>query len=433
MSNIPELTHNNFDLSKFYHIQIGFYISKFILKNYGGTAAIVLGALMNQYERWYELQKLRPDGSFYCTIPSLESLTGIKEDAQRDALKKLSSVNLLECKNKGCPRVRYIRFNPNALVALFDYDKKFEEKVKDCILPEEVEIHKPTELELEDMLMKEHWQRIMKNIQEQKESEENQLEETTEPEDNNLGTENKRLSNGFEHSSAPGISGPNNNLYVKNNNQNKNHKYILNQPSSVESSLSSKIFSKPSSQEYTKLRQVDPPAEENVSSTKNKLMQNQKPADSISNIIGDKMSDINNEEAKQKQKIKEVKQMEKAIKTRITKSQRRINYALDIAKQRTQDKQLIDSLHTYLQIMDERPDRQIPGGLQWNKLLDKLFGFNVSNEQMIKIINTSCEAGYASFYLPNNYKQSNNRPGLHVENAYSEVDKSDHELSEDQF
>lgn len=82
----------------------------------GVEEAIMLGEIASEYDYWLNHDGLTPDGFFYSTIQNVSEKTGLSEHKQREAVKTLQKLGLLECKVKGIPATRHFKLNDEAIV-----------------------------------------------------------------------------------------------------------------------------------------------------------------------------------------------------------------------------------------------------------------------------------------------------------------------------
>lgn len=83
-------------------------VNKALMKNLGLVAAAIYTELVRDYLYYEKKGELTADGEFFCTEKTIEKEMGLKDDAQKRALRKLEDLGLIEVKLKGIPRKRYI-------------------------------------------------------------------------------------------------------------------------------------------------------------------------------------------------------------------------------------------------------------------------------------------------------------------------------------
>ena len=93
-----------------------FAFHKDLAKKLGLDEAIILGALINRYQYYFEHGKLDEEGMFYCTVETLENDTTLSDYKQRKALTNLQDGNFINIKLKGLPAKRYIEINADKII-----------------------------------------------------------------------------------------------------------------------------------------------------------------------------------------------------------------------------------------------------------------------------------------------------------------------------
>lgn len=109
-------------------LTVGNYImvNKTLIKQIGLVEAVILGELCGEYEHWRKEDKLE-DNMFYSTIENIEENTGLSEYKQRNAIKNLEKLGIIESEIKGVPAKKYFRINENQLL---NYLEPSPEKIK---------------------------------------------------------------------------------------------------------------------------------------------------------------------------------------------------------------------------------------------------------------------------------------------------------------
>lgn len=89
----------------------GFIVmNKYLLKELGINATIMLGELASEYEYWKERGELEND-YFYSTAENIENNTTLKRTKQEQAIKTLLDLDLIDIQVKGVPAKRYFKIN----------------------------------------------------------------------------------------------------------------------------------------------------------------------------------------------------------------------------------------------------------------------------------------------------------------------------------
>lgn len=83
----------------------------------GVTESIMLGKLLNLRSYWEKHGGLNEHGEFFTTVPQMEEYTGIKEKAQRAAMKKLEAKGIIKVTARGLPAKRYFYISMEGLQA----------------------------------------------------------------------------------------------------------------------------------------------------------------------------------------------------------------------------------------------------------------------------------------------------------------------------
>lgn len=109
-------------------------LNKYVMKALGLHEAILLGELCSEYIYWYKEEKLQ-DGFFYSTRENIEKETTLSPFQQRQALKKLTEIGLVEILERDMPKKTYYKVNEEKVYKfLLEIDlnftdvKKFDDK-----------------------------------------------------------------------------------------------------------------------------------------------------------------------------------------------------------------------------------------------------------------------------------------------------------------
>lgn len=109
--------------------------NKELIKKLGLEEAVLFGELASEFNYWATLNKLE-NGYFYSTVENVEEKTTLSAHKQRNALKKLQEIGIVDVKRKGIPAKRFITINQEQLIEILDLqlsknlttrDKKNEE------------------------------------------------------------------------------------------------------------------------------------------------------------------------------------------------------------------------------------------------------------------------------------------------------------------
>ena len=109
-------------------------LNKYVMKALGLHEAILLGELCSEYIYWYKEEKLQ-DGFFYSTRENIEKETTLSPFQQRQALKKITEIGLVEILERDMPKKTYYKVNEEKVYKfLLETDlnftdvKKFDDK-----------------------------------------------------------------------------------------------------------------------------------------------------------------------------------------------------------------------------------------------------------------------------------------------------------------
>lgn len=127
-------------------------LNKYVMKALGLHEAILLGELCSEYIYWYKEEKLQ-DGFFYSTRENIEKETTLSPFQQRQALKKLTEMGLVEILEKDMPKKTYYKVDEEKVYRfLLETDlnltevKKFNDKTSNNLTSSDEKIkHKEVE------------------------------------------------------------------------------------------------------------------------------------------------------------------------------------------------------------------------------------------------------------------------------------------------
>ena len=127
-------------------------LNKYVMKALGLHEAILLGELCSGYIYWYKGEKLQ-DGFFYSTRENIERETTLSPFQQRQALKKLTEMGLVEILEKDMPKKTYYKVDEEKVYKfLLETDlnltevKKFNDKTSNNLTSSDEKIkHKEVE------------------------------------------------------------------------------------------------------------------------------------------------------------------------------------------------------------------------------------------------------------------------------------------------
>lgn len=127
-------------------------LNKYVMKALGLHEAILLGELCSEYIYWYKEEKLQ-DGFFYSTRENIERETTLSPFQQRQALKKLTEMGLVEILEKDMPKKTYYKVDEEKVYRfLLETDlnltevKKFNDKTSNNLTSSDEKIkHKEVE------------------------------------------------------------------------------------------------------------------------------------------------------------------------------------------------------------------------------------------------------------------------------------------------
>ena len=127
-------------------------LNKYVMKALVLHEAILLGELCSEYIYWYKEEKLQ-DGFFYSTRENIEKETTLSPFQQRQALKKLTEMGLVEILEKDMPKKTYYKVDEEKVYRfLLETDlnltevKKFNDKTSNNLTSSDEKIkHKEVE------------------------------------------------------------------------------------------------------------------------------------------------------------------------------------------------------------------------------------------------------------------------------------------------
>lgn len=89
-----------------------------LARMYGLDAAILLGALANEYDLAEARDEIDDDGYFCAPVNHIKEKTRLSYKLQRRAIELLKEDVILDVKAKGIPAKRYLRVNVRRLAAM---------------------------------------------------------------------------------------------------------------------------------------------------------------------------------------------------------------------------------------------------------------------------------------------------------------------------
>lgn len=93
-------------------------LNKELCRKLGMEESALLSELCNEHEYWREKNKLTADGYFFSTIENIECALGMSEYKQRNIIKKLEELNIIEMQLRDLPPKRYFKLNDNEILKL---------------------------------------------------------------------------------------------------------------------------------------------------------------------------------------------------------------------------------------------------------------------------------------------------------------------------
>lgn len=104
-------------------------VNKTIIKALGLDEAVILGELASEYMYWKNQGRLI-DGYFFSTIENIEENTTLTAHKQREALKHLQEIEIVDVQRKGLPAKRYIRIDEKRLMEILDIIDNLDGKTR---------------------------------------------------------------------------------------------------------------------------------------------------------------------------------------------------------------------------------------------------------------------------------------------------------------
>ena len=89
-------------------------VNKRLIRECGLYEAIMLGELCGEYLYWKDRDALE-NGWFFSTIENVEYNTTLSAYQQREAIKNLVKMGLIECEKRGLPAKRWFKINEEKL------------------------------------------------------------------------------------------------------------------------------------------------------------------------------------------------------------------------------------------------------------------------------------------------------------------------------
>lgn len=325
------------------------------LNHYLGTStAIILAELISEHNYWRKLKRLTEDGFFYSTIENIWAETSLKKDTQLTCIKKLSDLGVITCVRGGYKGQRHFKIHEDVLVeVLSQAQKSFIEQQK-------------------------HYKQML--FLKSSQNKEKKVVET------DLGISD---IHDFGNSELVdfGNSGTNN------NNVNKNNKIRIYTTQPVASYKSCDPF-----QTTTKV-QLE---KEKIHKRKRRLALveeeiNEKVTAPVSETVTERLSDIDGATARENKRQAEETELQKEIKTKKSIRNNKKKARMKIAKEKTNNPEILNLLETYLDNNYEAHNYVIPDSA-WRLSLDKLFSFSHDDRKIIQIIKDNIASCNRSFY-----------------------------------
>ena len=94
-----------------------------LIRKYGLHAAVLIGELASE-ARYYKREGKLDDGWFFSTVENIEEHTGLNAYYQRETLKALQDMDIIEIKYSGLPRKRYFRVDVMRVIEEMSADDK---------------------------------------------------------------------------------------------------------------------------------------------------------------------------------------------------------------------------------------------------------------------------------------------------------------------
>lgn len=94
-----------------------------LIRKYGLHAAVIIGELASE-ARYYKRKGQLEDGWFFSTVENIEEHTGLNAYYQREALKVLQDLSIVEIKYSGLPRKRYFRVDAMRVIEEMSADNE---------------------------------------------------------------------------------------------------------------------------------------------------------------------------------------------------------------------------------------------------------------------------------------------------------------------
>ena len=93
-------------------------LNKKLIKTIGLNETILLGELCGECYYWMKQNKLE-NGWFYSTVDNVKYNTSLSDSQQRNAIKKLKDLGIIDYQQKGLPAKRWFKINEEELEKIF--------------------------------------------------------------------------------------------------------------------------------------------------------------------------------------------------------------------------------------------------------------------------------------------------------------------------
>lgn len=95
-------------------------VNKKMANTFGVNVAILYSELLSKYKYFADRGQLTEDGYFFNTVENLQDDTNLSDHQQRETIKILRKIGLIDYRVKGLPAKRYFRPNLNIFQPFFD-------------------------------------------------------------------------------------------------------------------------------------------------------------------------------------------------------------------------------------------------------------------------------------------------------------------------
>lgn len=162
--------------------------------------------------------------------------------------------------------------------------------------------------------------------------------------------------------------------------------------------------------------------------SKNKLLNKMETAEAVAEVVSEKLSDINNEEARINKQHAIENECKKVISANKAIMDNNKKGRLNEAKQRTSNENLIQALDKFLECYQFSHNAMSPTA--WSLILDELFDMNTDHNKLAEYVNNSTKSSYRKIYKGNDNINSFDNTRNHIYDTRALHEFTEEELEE---